>query len=295
MPRPVPRGILESSTQEDVMTITDSDTKASPTLVASADGTRIAVFISGTGRPLVLVPGTTSDHTTWRLVVPLLEGHLEVNAVDRRGRGASGDAPAYALEREYEDVAAVIDAAAARWGGPVDLLGHSYGGNVAFGAALRTPNLRRMVLYEGWPVPDVADRTMAPDRLAHVEDLLARGHPAEALKVFYREMVHMTEDELASITASSAWPARVAAAPTVPRELRAFAEQAFDPALAARIRVPVLLLVGGESPDEITADPDVVAAALPDARIRTLDGQAHVAQLTAPEALASAVLEFLSD
>ncbi|MFD4420910.1 alpha/beta fold hydrolase [Agromyces sp. NPDC058484] len=266
-----------------------------PTLVASPDGTQIAVFVSGAGRPLVLVPGTTSDHTTWRLVVPLLEPNVEVNAVDRRGRGASGDGPAYALEREVEDLAAVVDATAARWGGPVDLLGHSYGGNVAFGAALRTSNLRRLVLYEGWPVPDVADRTMAPDILAHLDDLLAHGRRAEALEAFFREMVQVTEEEIANIKASPAWSARVAAAPTVPRELRAFGEQAFDPASAARIDVPVLLLVGSESPDEILADPEVVAAAFPDARIGVLNGQAHMAQLTAPEALAAAVLDFLSD
>ena len=67
--------------------------KATLTHVASPDGTMIAVFISGEGRPLIAVPGTTSDHTTWRLVLPLLEPHMAVHAVDRRGRGASGDGP----------------------------------------------------------------------------------------------------------------------------------------------------------------------------------------------------------
>ena len=132
------------------------------TPVTSPDGTRIAVFVSGHGRPLVVVPGTTSDHTTWRLLAPKLENSATVHAVDRRGRGASGDHPDYALDKEYADVAAVVDAAAASWGGPVDLLGHSYGGNVAFGAALRTQNLRSLALYEGWPVPNLADRTVAP-------------------------------------------------------------------------------------------------------------------------------------
>ena len=68
----------------------------------------------------------------------------------------------YSLAREYADIAAVVDAAAAASGSPVDLLGHSYGGNVAFGAATRTTNIRRLVLYEGWPVPNVAHRTTAP-------------------------------------------------------------------------------------------------------------------------------------
>ena len=89
-------------------------------------------------------------------------------------------------------------------------------------------------------------------------------------------------------------PARVAAAPTVPREVRAFAAQAFDPAWAAKISVPVLLLVGSESPADIRADPEIVARSLPDARIVMLEGQAHMAHLTDPESFAAAVVSFLS-
>jgi pimeloyl-ACP methyl ester carboxylesterase len=116
--------------------------EATITRVKAPDGTWIAVFVSGAGRPLVVLPGTTSDHTTWRLVLPLLEAHVAVHAVDRRGRGASGDNERYTIEKEYADVAAVIDAAAAATGAPVDLLGHSFGGNVAFGAAMLTTNIR---------------------------------------------------------------------------------------------------------------------------------------------------------
>src|SRR5262245_45064037 len=120
--------------------------EATVTHVKSADGTPIAVFISGTGRPLVVVPGTTSDHTNWRLVLTLLERQVAVHAVDRRGRGASGDGAEYTIEKEYADVAAVVDAAAARYGSPVDLLGHSYGGMVAFGAATLTTHIRKLLL-----------------------------------------------------------------------------------------------------------------------------------------------------
>jgi pimeloyl-ACP methyl ester carboxylesterase len=81
----------------------------------------------------------------------------------------------------------------------------------------------------------------------------------------------------------------------VPREIRAFGDQAFDPVLAAQISVPVLLLVGEDSPAEIQADPEVVAAALPDARIRVLAGQTHIAHLTAPAAFAEEVLTFLTE
>jgi pimeloyl-ACP methyl ester carboxylesterase len=263
--------------------------------VTSADGTRIATFVSGRGRPLVLVPGTTSDHTTWRLLTPLLEDTVSVHAVDRRGRGASADHPDYAIDKEYADVAAVVDAAAAAWGGPVDLLGHSYGGTIAFGAALRTRNIRRLALYEGWPVPDVADRTIAPEVTEALDSLLAQGRPEEMLESLYRDVVHLTDAEVAAIRASAAWPARVAAAPTVPRELRAFSETAFDRALAAHVTVPVLLLVGECSPRDVQADPELVAAALPDARVSILAGQTHLAHLSDPQGFATALLSFLTE
>ncbi|MGA8045766.1 MAG: alpha/beta hydrolase [Dermatophilaceae bacterium] len=266
-----------------------------PTMVPSADGTQIAVFVSGRGRPLVVVPGTTSDHTTWSPLAHLFDDAVSVHAMDRRGRGASGDHPVYTIEKEYADVAAVVDAAAATWGRPVDLLGHSFGGTVAFGAALRTAHIRRLVLYEGWPVPDLAHRTIAPAVMAVLESSLAEHRPEELLETLYRDVVHLTDAEIAGVKSSAAWRSRVAAAPTVPRELRAFSETTFDATLAARIRVPVLLIVGEVSPADIKADPDVVVAALPDARIATLAGQAHVAHLSDPEGFATVVLSFLTD
>lgn len=268
---------------------------ATVTRVRSTDGTEIAVFVSGRGRPLVVVPGTTSDHTTWRFALPYLEDHVTVHAVDRRGRGESGDAPDYSIATEYADVAAVVDAAAAATGFPVDLLGHSYGGNVAFGAATLTTNIRRLVLYEGWPTPDIAHRALPTEVMAAMETLLSQGRPEQVLETVYRDIVKLSEQEISAIKAAPTWPARVAAAGTVPRELRAFSGQAFDPAWAARIRVPVLLLVGADSPAEIKADPEVVAAALPDARIQILDGQMHMAHLNDPETFAGHVLAFLRD
>src|SRR3977135_300512 len=121
--------------------------------VASRDGTQIAAFSSGEGQPLVLVHGATADHTTWRTAGPLLERHFRLHAIDRRGRGASGDGPAYAIERGFEAVAAVADAVAAEAGEAVAVVGHSYGGRCALGASLLTPNIGRLVVYEGAPSP----------------------------------------------------------------------------------------------------------------------------------------------
>lgn len=264
-----------------------------PIRVSSQDGTSIGVFVSGRGRPLVVVPGTTSDHTTWRRVTPLLEPHRSVYAVDRRGRGVSGDGPAYSLEAEYADVAAVVDAAAGSTGEQVDLLGHSYGGNVAFGAAALSRAVRRLVLYEGWPVPNRAHRAVPAATMEELDALLVGGDREGLLERFYREVALMTAVEVATLRSAPTWPARVAAAHTVPRELHAFGAHAFDARVAAGISVPTLLLVGSDSPAEIQADPEIVAAALPDARIEVLEGQAHLAHLTDPEGFVRHVLRFL--
>ena len=109
---------------------------------ASTDGTTIAYQRSGDGPPLVLVHGTAADHRRWAPVLPALEQQFTVCAVDRRGRGGSGDTAAYAVEQEFDDIAAVVDSL----GEPVHLLGHSYGALCALEAALRTRAVRTLML-----------------------------------------------------------------------------------------------------------------------------------------------------
>jgi pimeloyl-ACP methyl ester carboxylesterase len=263
--------------------------------VVSRDGTEIACWASGEGPPLVLVHGTTADHTRWRPLLPHLEPYATVHAIDRRGRGASGDAPEYHVAREFEDVAAVVDAVAEAAGSAVDVLGHSFGGLCAFGGAALTANVRRLVLYEGWPSPN-------PDLLAlpagveeRLDALLAEGNREAALETFFREVVRMPDEEFAVYRALPAWQARIAAAHTITRESRAEQAARLDPELAATLTVPVLLLVGSDSPEVLTAGVDTVAAALPDARIVVLDGQQHIAMDLVPEAFAEHVLAFLRD
>ena len=215
--------------------------------------------------------------------------------MDRRGRGGSGDAPDYELARELEDVAAVIDAIAEASGSPVDVYGHSYGGECAFGAALLTSNIRRLVLYEGWP-PVMPEKVKFP---AEVEDrldgLVAAGDRDAALEMFMREVVEVPDEEIRAIRAQPSWSARVGAAHTITREFRAFFEDTFDPEQAAKITMPVLLLVGSDTPDELGDDPETVAAALPDARIVVIEGQQHLADVLVPDVVARHVLEFLRD
>lgn len=263
-----------------------------PQTVESQDGTKIGYWTSGEGPPLVLVHGLTADHTRWAPLLPYLESRFTVHAIDRRGRGASGDAQQYAVEREYEDVAAVVDVVAETSGGKADVYGHSSGGMYAFGASMLTSNVRRLVLYEGWPSVDPGP--MVPQSLIdRLDSLLAEGNREGVVEAVMRDLVHMSEDDLAAYRLLPAWQQRVAAAHTIPREMRTESRIRLDLQAAARLTVPVLLLVGEESPDEMQRDPEAVAAALPQARITVMEGQAHVADVMAPEMFAELLLAFL--
>jgi pimeloyl-ACP methyl ester carboxylesterase len=138
--------------------------------IPSKDGTRIAYQHSGVGPPLILVHGTGGSHVRWASVLPALEPHFNLYAIDRRGRGESGDAASYAIEREFEDVAALVEAI----GQPVYLLGHSYGGIGALEAALLTQHIRKLVLYEP-PIPSPGIPVYPDGLLDRLEALLAAG------------------------------------------------------------------------------------------------------------------------
>jgi pimeloyl-ACP methyl ester carboxylesterase len=255
--------------------------------IASRDGTTIAFAHSGSGPALLLVHGTTADHTRWKPLLPRLEAHFTVHAVDRRGRGGSGDAEPYAIEREFEDVAAVIDAI----GEPALLLGHSYGAVCALEATLRTRNVRKLVLYE--PPIRTGEPFDAPGTVERLQALLDSGERDEVVTAFFRDVVHAPEEELRMLRTLPNWPARVAAAHTIPRELRSSDEYRFQPARFTEMRVPTLLLLGGSSRPLFRDAIEMSRAALPDARLAVLPGQQHTAMNTAPELFLSEVLGFL--
>ena len=250
------------------------------------DGTRIGFWRSGSGPPLLLVHGTTADHTRWRPVLPLLEPHGTVYAVDRRGRGASGDAPGYAVEQEFADIAAVVDAI----GGAVDVVGHSYGALCSLGAALRTAGMRRLVLYEPPVLPP--PRSATDDRMA---ELLAHGRRAEVVETFFREIVGADDHQLQLIRTAPSWPSRVEAAHTVVRERLIDPPYRFEPESYSGLGLPTLLIAGGDSPPFLQASTAAVAAAVPGARVVTLEGEQHVAMDSAPERFAAVVLGFLRE
>jgi pimeloyl-ACP methyl ester carboxylesterase len=274
--------------------VTDPVEAASRT-VSSPDATPIAVFSAGQGPPLILVHGATADHTTWRTSGPLLAARHTTHAIDRRGRGDSGDGRGYSIEREYEDLAAVVDAIAAESGGPVDVVGHSYGGRIGLGAALLTPNLRRLVVYEGAPPPGEDRGYQDAGTLARVEGLVAAGDRDEALATFMRNIVGMPDDDLAAFQADPIWPRRAAAVDTTIRELRAEVGPAASLGALGAVRQPVLQILGGASAAVFGEATRALDARLRNGRMVTIEGARHAAHHTHARAFVEAIEAFLAD
>jgi pimeloyl-ACP methyl ester carboxylesterase len=273
-------------------------TEATTRHVVSRDGTRIAVFSSGEGRPLVLVHGTTADHTTFRALAPVLATSFRVHEIDRRGRGASSDGSGpYRIELEYEDVAAVADAVAAESGEPVDVFGHSYGGRCGLGAGLLTAGIARIVVYEGAPAPAGAEgggyRPAGVE--ARIAALMDAGEGDSALQAFFREIVRMPESELDAYRANPVWPARVAAVGTALRELDGEASPAASLEALGRVEQPVLQVLGGGSVPIFLDATEALDARLANGRVIVIDGARHAAHHTHVDALAGAIRAFLTD
>jgi len=257
--------------------------------VTSIDETRIAFKRTGSGPPLLLVHGSAGDHSRWELfdVRPALAQHFTVYTIDRRGRGGSGDTDQYKPEREFEDVAAVVDSIDE----PVTVLGHSYGAFCALGASLITDNLHKLILYE--PVFQVDQHQfVSNDVIAEMETLLAEGNKEVLLVFFMEEVARISRDEIEVLRSAPNWQARVDAAHTLLRETMAPTWFRFDPRQFSGMTTPTLLLSGSESPaffKEVTRLADDM---LPHSRIVSFQGHGHVAMNSAPELFIEKVVEF---
>jgi pimeloyl-ACP methyl ester carboxylesterase len=246
---------------------------------------------SGAGQPLLLVHGGTADHRRWSSISPRFEQYFTVYAMDRRGRGSSGDTSEYGLQREAEDVAAVVETACDQIGWPVSVLGHSYGGLCSLEAALLTDKISRLILYEP-PVP-VGLPMYAPDFPDRVQVLIDSGEWEAALEMFFREEVKMPEHELALYRRLPMWKERVKIVPTVLREIVIDRTYRFDAARFAGLQVPTLLLLGSDSPPLFRQAIEALHAALPVNSVVTLPGQQHIAMDTNPELFLREVMQFL--
>jgi pimeloyl-ACP methyl ester carboxylesterase len=257
--------------------------------VTSADGTCIGGLRAGHGPPLVLVHGTSGSLAEWLPLLSRLAERYTVYAIDRRGRGRSGDRVPYTIESEFQDIAAVVDSIGER----VNVFAHSYGAICALEAATITPTIRRLVLYEP-PVP--AGLPIRPYGLdERLRDRMAVGDPDGVLVAFLREMEHMPEDEIRALRSSPAWEPRLAAVRTLPRELRLPENYRFDRERFADFQVPTLILLGEHAPRFLHEAARVVALGVPTARIQVIAGARHAPTDAPPEQFLDPLTHFLEE
>jgi len=256
--------------------------------VSGSDGVPIGLLTAGEGPPLLLVHGGVGQIERWAPMWDLLSDHRRVTAMDRRGRGSSGDGAEYAVEDEYGDVAAVVQALAEDSGGPVDVFAHSYGATCALGAARHAPPFGGLVLYEP-PGPETATPEFVDRLTAWVDE----GRPGRAMVAFLMEIIGLSEAEVDALRATPpAYDILAVLAATLPREGRALLTA--DVVGSARaVTCPTLLLLGERSPAWAGEVTEAVAAVAPGDEVTLLPGLGHEAIDAAPELLVDLLDRFL--
>lgn len=257
--------------------------------VTSADGTVIDYDRYGTGPAVIFIGGATQhravdENTTAAARLLADEGYTAVD-YDRRGRDRSGDTAPWHLDREVEDLAALIDAV----GGPVTLYTSSSGATVALAAVSAGLDIATLALYEP---PFFAGRGIEDD-LATIRALLAEGDLDGAMRHNLSKVIGIPADVVAGMSQSPVWPRFVAVARTLPYDLGAAHDICVDPDWKARwsgVRIPVVVLSGDQTFPGLTKCADDVAAALPNATRQILAGQSHG---PTPEAMTTALRPIL--
>lgn len=243
--------------------------------VTSQDGTTITCDRYGGGPALVLVGGATSVRAYAAGLATTLASTFTVYAYDRRGRGDSGDTLPYAVEREIEDLAAVIDAA----GGSACVLGHSSGAVLALRAAAAGIPITKLAVYEP---PFIVDDSRPPaphNSVAHLEELVAQGRRGDAYAFFMTEVVGVPTEVVDGMRPTPIWQAMEAVAHTLGYDGRIMGDTMSGKPLPAEpwnaITVPTLVLDGGASPEFMHKGADSLASHMPNAERKTLPGQDH--------------------
>ncbi|WP_328678887.1 alpha/beta fold hydrolase [Streptomyces sp. NBC_00343] len=253
----------------------------------SRDGTAVAYQRIGAGPPVVLVGGAM---TTGDGLLPLaaqLAHRFEAVPYDRRGRGASGDTAPFAVAREVEDIAALIDAV----GGSAALYGHSSGAALAVHAAASGLPVTEVALYEP---PFALDASGAKERAEYTErltELLAEDRRGDAVELFMA-LTGAPPQMIEGARRSPMWPGMKAIAPTLVYDDAALGDGLVPAERLASLSVPVLTIAGGASPEWMRRAARNAADAAPDGTYRVLDGQTHMVD---PVVLAPLLTEFFSD
>jgi pimeloyl-ACP methyl ester carboxylesterase len=252
----------------------------------SHDGTPLAYERTGQGPAVVLVSGAMSTGGTVRPLAAALSDRFDVLVYDRRGRGESGDKAPYAVEREVEDLAALIDV----MGGEAALYGISSGGALVLHAAASGLPVRRAAVYE---VPFALHEDAAKERAEYTENLteaLAQGRRGDAVELFLR-LTGLAEEMIQSARRSPMWPGMEAIAPSLAHDDAVMGDGRVPRDLLASVTVPVLSVAGGASPPWLLEAARAVAEAAPGGTYRVLEGQTHMVD---PQALAPVLTEFLT-
>jgi pimeloyl-ACP methyl ester carboxylesterase len=254
--------------------------------VTSRDGTTIAYELRGAGPPLILVDGTLGSRAVdfFSALQYHLSKGLTVYRYDRRGRNESGDTPPYAVEREVEDLEALIDEV----GGSAFVYGVSSGAALALEASARLGGkIARLAMYEP-PYGSPRMKADGPDDYyARLDRLLASGRRAEAVELFVSGV--SSAESIDRLRGTPRWAAMVASAPTLPYDAAVINHAVLPFERAAAIRVPTLVMNGGASWDYMRTTALELARIIPNARYRELPDQTHEA---APRALAPILAEF---
>ncbi|MFI7503161.1 alpha/beta fold hydrolase [Streptomyces sp. NPDC049687] len=250
----------------------------------SRDGTELAYARTGQGPAVVLVSGAMSTGGTVAPLGGLLAQHFTVLWYDRRGRGESGDTAPYAVEREVEDLAALIDAA----GGEASLYGISSGGALALEAAAGGLPVRRVAVYE---TPYALEEEALQERAEYSERLgeaLAQGRHGDAVELFLR-LTGLAEEMIQRARQSPMWAGMEAIAPSLAYDDAVMGGGRLPGERLASVRVPVFAVAGEESPRWLREATRAVAEAVPRGTYRTLEGQTHMVD---PNVLAPVLAEF---
>jgi len=258
--------------------------------VISKDGTTIAFDQSGEGPAVILVDGALAYRAHWgqRLLAAELANHFTVYAYDRRGRGESSDTLPYAVEREIEDIEALIEEA----GGPVYLYGSSSGAVLALKAAAKLGPARvlKLALYEP---PFNSDDDDAIQEFAlykkRMAELLEASKHGDAVAFFLADV--LPAEMIEGMRHSPDWPILEALAPTLAYDNAVMGDGSVPAEAAKAATMPALVLDGSESPDFMHEAAETLARAMPHAERKTLEGQTHA---VSPEILAPLLEKFFA-